>query len=276
MSSSVSGVSDANLERTARSLYSVPLLNATNFTTWKYRVQLVLKGRRLWKYVDGSTAAPSPTADLKEKDEWEESDQQAHSQIALTVSDSVISHLRNTTSAKEAWLKICSVFEQKGLAAKVFLRRKLLNLRKGQEPMQEHINTVRDLAEQLNAIGAPISDGDLAITLLCSLPETYDPIIIALESRDPKDVTFDVVAARLLAEELRQSESLHMPMSSIERAESALAVRAGAHKPKLGKACTFCGRSGHAESQCWDKHGKPNQASGSLSNGPYANIAYGF
>jgi hypothetical protein len=230
-----------------------------------------------WKAV-----APRAGDTAEVKREYEESDQLAHSQIVLTVSDTVISHLRTTTTAKEAWVKICSVFEQKGLAAKVFLRRKLLNLKKDAlMPMQEHINTVRELAEQLNAIGAPISDGDLAITLLCSLSDTYDPIIISLESRDPKDITFDLIAARLLAEELRQKESVGQEMTSTEKAESAFVTKPSTNGFKSSKViCTYCKRPGHSEMNCWDKHGKPLQSKESVANAPgnspYAYYAFGY
>jgi hypothetical protein len=259
----------------AKSLYQIPLLTANNFTTWKYRMELVLKSRRLWKYVDGTAVLPTSKDAVEERRNYEENDQLAHSQIVLTVSDSVISHLRNTTTAKEAWVKICSVFEQKGLAARVFLRRKLLNLKKETvTPMQEHINTVRDLAEQLNAIGSPISDGDLGITLLCSLSDEYDPIIISLESRDPNDITFDLIAARLLAEELRQKESVSHEMSSTGKAESALFANkyGDGLKPKI---CTYCKRPGHSEMNCWDKNGKPPFSQNySSQQSPHAHFAY--
>jgi hypothetical protein len=141
-------------------------------------------------------------------------------------------------------------------------------------PMQEHINTVRDLAEQLNAIGSPISDGDLGITLLCSLSDEYDPIIISLESRDPNDITFDLIAARLLAEELRQKESVSHEMSSTGKAESALFANkyGDGLKPKI---CTYCKRPGHSEMNCWDKNGKPPFSQNySSQQSPHAHFAY--
>ncbi|GMF62528.1 unnamed protein product [Phytophthora fragariaefolia] len=47
----------------------------------------------------------------------------------------------------------------------------------------EHINKVKTLAEQLDAVGAPVSEDDLVITLLGSLSESYQLLITALESR---------------------------------------------------------------------------------------------
>ena len=255
----------SDADKAARSLYSVELLSATNFTTWKYRVQLILKSRRLWKYVDDTVPAPVPTASAKEWSEWQEGDQQALAQIALTVSNTVIGHIRNAVTSREAWVKVCSVYEQKGLAAKVFLRRKLLNLKlAGGTRMQDHINTVRDLSEQLTAIGSPIGDGDLAITLLCSLPESYDFITIALESRPPEEVTFDVVSARLLAEELRQDEATSRVLSDTTIKAENGAFRATVQskfKTKTSKACLHCGRLNHTVDKCWDLHGRPSDQS---------------
>ena len=39
--------------------------------------------------------------------------------------------------------------------------------------MLEHINKVKTLEEQLDAVGAPVSEGDLVITLLGSLNEPF-------------------------------------------------------------------------------------------------------
>ena len=134
-------------------------------------------------------------------------DQDALSQIALTVSDGVVGHIRNAKSAREAWLKICSVFEQKGLSSQIFLRRKLINVKLDEsQSMQIHINKIREFADRLEAIGDPVRDRELAIIILSSLPEKFNALIISLEARPPDEITFDSVAIRLLAEEERQNE----------------------------------------------------------------------
>jgi hypothetical protein len=180
-------------------LYQVDKLTNNNFTTWKFRVEMVLKARKLWKYVETEAGAT-----VKEKEE----EQEALSQIALTVSDGVIGHIRNAKTARQAWLKICSVFEQKGLSSQVFLLRKLLNVKLDDgESMQSHINKIRELSDQLEAIGDPVRDRQLAIITLCSLPERFNSVVTSLESRPPEDITFDMIAGRLLAEEERQKES---------------------------------------------------------------------
>lgn len=46
-----------------------------------------------------------------------------------------------------------------------------------------------------------MKDKDLAVIILCSLPEHSNPLIISLEARPADEITFDSIASRLLAEE---------------------------------------------------------------------------
>lgn len=215
---------------------------------WKYRIEMVLKARKLWKYVE---AAAGDDKDEKEKE------QEALAQIALTVSDNVVGHIRTAKTAKAAWEKICSVFEQKGLASQIFLRKKLINLKfVDSEPMRNHINKVRELADQLEAIGDAVKDKELAIIILCSLPERYDSLIISLEARPATELTFDFVAGRLLTEEERQKEqSINNNNDSI-----GTVMFSETGKDRRGKKqCHYCKRPGHLERNCWDKHGRPGR-----------------
>ncbi|KAJ0389234.1 hypothetical protein ATCC90586_011467 [Pythium insidiosum] len=47
----------------------------------------------------------------------------------------------------------------------------------------QHVNKLKTLAKQLDAIGAPVSEDDLVITQLGGLNESYLFLITALESR---------------------------------------------------------------------------------------------
>jgi hypothetical protein len=230
------------------SLYSIEKLDGTNFSSWKFRLKMVLIDRNLWDIVDGAEANPG-NEDLSLFGNFTKRDNQALAQIALTVSNSQLIHIRNASSARDAWLKLCSAFEAKGLAAKVYLRRQFFTVKlQDGVSMQSHINMVRDLADQLDGIGAPVSDEDLAMTLLCSLPERFDSLIVSLESRPSKDLTSDLVINRLLSEERRQSE---VTQSNVV-AQSAHQVRAAP-----STKCNFCKRPNHTEATCYRKHGYP-------------------
>ena len=224
---------------------------------------MILMDRGLWEYVDGDQVPPEVTinmsADAKAKaDEWKKKDNCALAQIALTVSNSELVHIKGAHSAREAWLKICNVYEAKGLAAKIFLRRKFFNvkLREG-DTMQSHINYVRELADQLDAIGAPVADDDIAMTLLCSLPEQYDPLIVALEARPSNELTSEFVTARLLAEEKRRQESFNGKVNTNSEAAFIGNSQSSGMKSNKLKFCVFCKKHRHTEDTCYLKHGYP-------------------
>jgi transposase InsO family protein len=230
------------------SLYSIEKLDGTNFSSWKFRLKMVLIDRNLWDIVDGTESRPGPE-DLTALGSFTKKDNQALAQIALTVSNAQLVHIRNASSARDAWLKLCSAFEAKGLAAKVYLRRQFFTVKLHEgSSMQSHINMVRDLADQLDEIGAPVSDEDLAITLLCSLPERFDSLIVSLESRPSKELTSDFVINRLLSEERRQSE---ITQSNV--------VAQAAHQVRVASklTCSFCKRPNHTEATCYRKNGYP-------------------
>ena len=73
------------------------------------------------------------------------------------------------------------------------------------ESMEEHLNEMTDLAEQLEGIGAGLSDENITVLILGSLPESFKHLISTMESSDT--IMSEYVKARLLQEELHRRES---------------------------------------------------------------------
>ena len=48
--------------------------------------------------------------------------------------------------------------------------------------MLEHINHLKSLHDQLKGMGVNIDNGELAMTLLASLPDEFKPLITALDA----------------------------------------------------------------------------------------------
>ncbi|POM77306.1 Copia proteinlike, partial [Phytophthora palmivora] len=105
--------------------------DGTNFHTWKFKMRMVLEER-----------------------------------------DLTLPLVRSAKDAYDAWSRMEGHFEKKSLANKLFLRRRFFTTMMGEgDDVLEHINKVKTLAEQLDAVGAPVSEDDLVITLLASLSE---------------------------------------------------------------------------------------------------------
>ena len=98
--------------------------------------------------------------------------------MCLSVSTGLQIYVRSAESGKEAWETLQKHFEDKSLSRKIFYRRKLYSARMGKgTDMVEHINYVKTLAEHLEAVEDPVSEKDLVIILISSLPEEYNYLI---------------------------------------------------------------------------------------------------
>ncbi|KAG2758788.1 hypothetical protein Pcac1_g29115 [Phytophthora cactorum] len=104
--------------------------------------------------------------------------------VCLAMEDSQLPLVRSAKDAHDAWSRLKGHFEKKSLANKLFLRRRFFTTMMDEgDGVLEHINKIKTLAEQLDAVGAPVSEDDLVITLLGSLSESYQFLITALESK---------------------------------------------------------------------------------------------
>ena len=117
------------------------------------------------------------------------------------LSDSQLSHIRSCKTSTEAWAKLCNIHEAKSLANILFLGLKFFTIKmEDHDDMLMHINKVKALADQLNGANVAINganvainDGDIVMTLLESLPSSYEYLILAMESRTIEELTLDYV-----------------------------------------------------------------------------------
>ncbi|GMF63309.1 unnamed protein product [Phytophthora fragariaefolia] len=124
--------------------------------------------------------------------------------ISLAMEDLQLPLVRSAKDAFDAWSRLEGHFEKKSLANKLFLRRRFFTTMMAEgDGVLEYINKIKTLAEQLDAVGAPVSADDLVITYLASLNESYQFLITALESR-ADSLTWELVTARPQHEDLKR------------------------------------------------------------------------
>ena len=66
----------------------------------------------------------------------------------------------------------------------------------------EHLNAFNTVVSQLVYVEIKISYEDKCISLLCSLPESWDSLVVAIGS-NTTSLKFDEVVASLMSEEMR-------------------------------------------------------------------------
>ena len=132
-----------------------------------------------------------------------------------------------------------------------------LNLREG-EDMASHLNTYREIANQIENLSS--SDGtseiqgvDLVSMLSLSLPDSYEPLIMALQSRS-EELTFDFMAWRLLQESTRRQAANGNTPSASAGQSAFIAGGSGRHGARGGnfrgnlsmRGARFHGRGGRS------------------------------
>jgi len=152
-----------------------------------------------WIAVDPCTK-PSGVSD----EECKKLDQKAKSIIQLCVSNSVLLNVSGEATAKALWDKLGTLYQSKSLMNKLFLWKKMYNLRmKDGDSVTEHLNTFNTMVSQLASIDIKVSDEDKCISLLCSLTDSWDSLVITIGS-NATTLQFDEIVSSLLREEMRR------------------------------------------------------------------------
>ena len=229
------------------SLLRIEKFKGEYFHLWKSKMQMVLEEKDLWNIVKGDEVEPAEEGTTEtQRRQFQKRQRKALATICLSLGDEQLSLVRTATTAKQAWSKLESHYEVKSLANKLFLREKYFTMSMGVDDlMSEHINKMKELASQLEAVGASITEDDQVATLLCSLPESYNGLMTALESR-ADDLKLEFVTARLLHEEHKRKQNLFRPDAG---AKALLSKHDQPNqrslKPKRKVKCHNCGIPGH-------------------------------
>jgi hypothetical protein len=218
---------DSSVERgmTSSSRIEIEKFNGKNFELWKLKMEDLLVDKEQWIDVDPgrqptgtqpidtqstgtqptSTQTTSTPPTGMSKEDWEKLDRRARSTIRLYLGDSVLLNVSRESTAKELWDKLGNLYQSKSLVNKLFLQKKLYHLRmEDGDSVIEHLNAFNTLVSQLVSLNITIAEEDKCITFLCSLPYSWDNLVVAIGSTTQSTLKYEDVVSSLLSEETRQ------------------------------------------------------------------------
>ena len=100
----------------------------------------------------------------------------------MAVSPSQLYLITCCHSPKKAWDALKSHFERDTLANKLLLKKKYFRMEmKETTSVEKHLKEMKELTDQLAAVGAPIEE-DQVVTLLGSMPKKFSTLVTALEA----------------------------------------------------------------------------------------------
>ena len=151
------------------------------------------------------------------------------------------------------WQALLDNYERSTLSSKAALRRQLhLSKLKDGETFSSFVQRVNESARLLTTMGDKVSDPECFTVILNGLPDSFDPIVTTLEA--DSDITYETACNRIRDFELK------LKLRSKPKAGDATAYSAKKEKPPPSKQerkkrpCTHCGRTNHADSNCWIKY----------------------
>jgi len=189
----------------------------SNYNAWRFRIIRILKEKDLLAALEENTVSTAK-------------DDQAFTIITLNIKDSQIPYIQDATTARDAWAALREVHQGIGMNGRMVLMQRLgaLKMTEG-EDMAQHLNQFRELANQLRSLsvdGKGMDDTELVTILTLRLPESYEPLVMALQSRS-EPITFDTMAGRLLQESGRRQISQASQNGTKDTMQTAFAAQRG-------------------------------------------------
>jgi hypothetical protein len=147
------------------------------------------------------------------------------------------------------------------------------------DSVTEHLNAFNTLVSQLGYVNITIAEEDKCITLLCSLPDSWDNLVVAIGSTTQSTLKYEDVVASLLSEEMRRksmdghnTDALFVRGHTQDRnpgKPSGWRSKSTGRSKSPGKSlrkCWKCGKTGHYKKDCKSKKVEKPKGSDSTSS----------
>lgn len=218
-------------------------LDNRNYQTWKVKIEMLLISVDLWHTVSEEKPMPVTAA-------WSKEDQKAKALIILNVEDSQLALVKDAKSAVDVWERLKKYHEKATVTSRVSLLKKLcsFNYEEGAD-MEKHLFAIEELFDRLSCAGQKLESSLQVAMVYRSLPESYNGLVTALESRPDDDQTLEFVKQRLMDEYHRRMEKRDV---SSERSDRALGASNEGTRRKRSRqrVCYYCRKPGHFRRDC--------------------------
>jgi hypothetical protein len=246
-------------------------LTADNYFQWR---NLQLAAFQLLDVLDHIQTAGggviNPPADATLLPEWNKKDYLALGQIKFNITPSQLYNTGDQASPATAyvvWTALNKVYTNTSMAAKMALQNRLqtYTLAPG-AAVQDHSNGLRELADRLKACNEPVSEANLCMRLLMSMPAEYADVVNQFKWTNTSTLQYATLLQSLLAKEteLKAKEAeaertMAAVRAHLAAASHVTALAAGGRPQK--HTCPGCGKySIHTVDQCWELHPELREA----------------
>ncbi|KAG7539479.1 Ribonuclease H-like superfamily [Arabidopsis suecica] len=185
-------------------------LNETNYLSWKLQFEQFLNSQLMLGYVTGALSRPSPTVAVQNGDQiteannpeflkWMQTDQLIMAWIFGSLSEDTLKSVYGLRSSQEVWFFLAKKYNRVSATRKLDIQRKIQTTTKGNRTLSQYLSEIKSLCDQLDSIGAPISEQEKIFGVLSGVGREYEAIVTVIEeSMDlPTRPSFDDVLYKL-------------------------------------------------------------------------------
>ena len=130
-------------------------LKALNYSIWNTRIDDILYCKELFELIECRGYKPVTTTE----DEWKKLIRKTIEQIRQWVDQRVFHYVAKEVNAYSIWQKLESLYEIKTVQNKVFMIRRLVNLKyKDGNSISEHFGNVQGLLNELSTMKLELDD----------------------------------------------------------------------------------------------------------------------
>lgn len=196
------------------------LVDTENFPIWKFQVSVLLRANELYE-----TMEREPGDSLKDV-QWKKKDALAQKVLVTTVDKKPLMHIMDCKTAHEMWNKISTIYERDNEQQKCNLLQAFYNQTFDKNTdVATYISKLRNIATRLNAMNMKFEDQMVVLKILATLPTEYKHFASAWESTPGAEKTLENLTARLISEEMRNTDR-----QSEEKAVAYKATNKKCHK----------------------------------------------
>jgi hypothetical protein len=233
-----------------------------NYAAWEFQFRMFLKGKELWRLIDGTSPAPANDAEFSQ---WETKDARIISWILASIEGHMVNNLRSFGTAREMWDYLKRIYHQDNTTRRFQLELEISNFNQGNLSIEQYYSGFVNLwSEYSGIIYSNVSKEALPSLHAVHEVSKRDQFLIKLKpefeiararllNRDPVP-SLDVCLGELLREEQRMAtQSVKGQSKETSKVVNVAYVAQGKNRYKGTMQCYSCKEYGHIACNCGKK-----------------------
>ncbi|KAG7573078.1 Integrase catalytic core [Arabidopsis suecica] len=168
-------------------------LNENNYLLWKLQFEQFLSSQMLLGFVTGAAQRPPTTIQVRNGDQttetpnpeylkWLQKDQHVMAWLFGSLSETALKTVYGLRSSHEVWFSLSKKYNRVSATRKLDLQRKMQSTLKGDRTMSEYLTEMKTICDQLDSIGAPLSEQEKIYGVLNGLGREYQSVCAVIEN----------------------------------------------------------------------------------------------